>query len=60
MRPVLVVALLFQTIDALLILDVVLVPTRGGPGGEKHFEVDEDMRLYLHPARFHLFKAESV
>lgn len=54
------VALLFHTIDALLILDVVLVPTRGGPGGEKHFEVDEDMRLCLHPAPFHLFKAESV
>lgn len=33
LRPVLLVALLFRTIDALRIFDLVFVLTRGGPGG---------------------------
>ncbi len=33
LKPVLVVALLFRTIDALRIFDVVFVLTGGGPGG---------------------------
>ncbi len=33
LRPVVVVALLFRTIDALRVFDLVFVLTRGGPGG---------------------------
>jgi multiple sugar transport system permease protein len=33
LRPVLVVALLFRTIDSLRIFDLVFVLTKGGPGG---------------------------